>query len=103
MIHGVRNVTPEVASKLEAGLGISAENWLNMQNSFNLNKYKQAPFSETEGYNARYLEEDDYQVASCLSSPDTPYGGKRYSVFIPAKDDAIFCTIAERMGWELSV
>ncbi|MBP5390590.1 MAG: HigA family addiction module antidote protein [Bacteroidales bacterium] len=34
LIHGNRSITPEIAAKLEKGLGISASFWKNLQNKY---------------------------------------------------------------------
>ena len=91
IIHGVRNITAAIAAKLEAGLGISAKVWLNLQNDYNLNKRRlegKRTSSLVSGYGPAHI----------------PYTALRETdmvvrVAIPYEDKALLLDLAEKFGW----
>ena len=96
LIHGKRNITPAIASRLESGLGISASIWLNLQNQFNLNKEKvinyRKPFL-VDGYVAKHGS-----LAS-LREPDPIEVGTEVKIMLPESDLPLLYSLANRMGW----
>ena len=101
IIHGVRSITPAVATKLEMGFGnIPAKFWLGLQEKYNvdLHKTRLAPSSLVAGYTQRA----DVSVVA-LADPGAEYGKRlRVTVTIPAKDLELLEMLASRMGWNVS-
>ena len=82
LIHGARNFTPEIASRIESGLkGISASFWIKLQAQYNLDK-------QSGHLHTRHL------AAS---------GGKsQVTLTLPDSDRAILEILCQRMGWQLN-
>ena len=99
LIHGSRNVTPAVASKIESGLeGIPAEMWLRLQNSYKVDIQRKNVRTSmlVSGYSFRE------SPASVLAEPGAVYGERmRVSLEIPASDRDLLSAIALRLGWEM--
>ena len=100
LIHGRRNVTAAIASRLETGLGIPAPVWLNLQTRYNLSIDKTSrlkPHSLVSGYSNyshqnAFLNEpgaDEYMVAReiCLELQEADY--------------PLLLSLAKRMGWKI--
>ena len=98
IIHGVRNVTPAVAAKLEMGFGnIPASFWLRFQEKYNLDLHKTR--MKTSHLVSGYMPIQDMSVSVL---PDFATDGMiRLEVAIPAKDRELFTQLAARFGWEL--
>lgn len=100
LIHGVRNITVTLAAKLEAGLGIPASQWLNLQTNYNLDKKLMEArrlSSLVDGYN------QGPAPAVNLAQPDSPrYGStESFRLKMPSADVTWFRSMADRMGWVL--
>ena len=96
LIHGKRNITPAIASRLESGLGIPASIWLNLQNQYNLHKGQEVkrriPFI-VDGYAGMHGS-----LAS-LREP-APIGvGTEVKIILPESDLPLLFSLANRMGW----
>ena len=100
LIHGVRNITPSVATKLESGLGIPASLWMNLQSQYNLDSEKiktKGLSSLVEGYGIHtqptgFLAESGY----------TAYGKKEKLLLKVPKIDAEWLkTLGDRLGWDI--
>ena len=99
LIHGVRNITPAVAAKLEVGLkGIPAEMWLRLQDEYNtdVKRKKVNPSLLVSGYSMHEMP------AVSLAEPDTIEADTmRVKIRIPAKDRELLVSLAERCGWKI--
>ena len=99
LIHGSRNITPAVASKIETGLeGIPAEMWLRLQNSYNVDIQRKNVRTSmlVSGYSFREA------TASVLAEPEAVYGERLHvSLEIPASDRDLLSAIASRLGWKM--
>ena len=100
LIHGVRNITPAVATKLEFGLGIPASLWLNLQSKYNLDSEKikaRGLSSLVDGYDAV-----PQPVGALAESGYATYGKKQKLLLkVPKKDAEWLSTLAERLGWDI--
>ena len=101
IIHGVRNITPAVAAKLELGFGnISAEFWTRMQDKYNIDKQKKR--LNTARIVSGYTPGAQGSLAA-LAEPGAIYGDRiRISVKLPAKDQKLLELLAFRLGWEVA-
>ena len=100
LIHGVRNITPAVAAKLESGLGIPASLWMNLQSQYNLDieKIKTRGLSSlVEGYG------NHPQPTGVLADGGYVTYGKKEKLLlkVPKKDAEWLKSIAERLGWDI--
>ena len=97
LIHGVRNITPSVAAKLEIGLdNIPAEMWLRLQNSYNIDIQRKRikPSRLVSGYAMRDTPD------AALAEPEAVYGNMiRVQVTIPPEDKEVLRALASRLGW----
>lgn len=100
LIHGVRNITSGIAEKLEAGLGIPARMWLNLQNDYNLDKRKLdcvRPSSLVSGYTISPVP----MAALREPEPEYNYGSKETIILtVPSADKGMIMYLASRMGWK---
>lgn len=48
LLHGDRNISPQLALRLEQALGIPAQNWLSLQENYNLDRIRTAEL--VDGY-----------------------------------------------------
>jgi len=101
LIHGTRNVSAGIASRLEAGLGIPASLWLNLQSQYNLDKQRletRRLSAKVDGYGAKPAS------ASFLSEPKpTSFGDRNaFRITIPSSDYEFLKKLSEGMGWEIS-
>jgi addiction module HigA family antidote len=98
IIHGVRNITPAVAQKLEMALdGINAASWTKLQEQYNrdINSRKRRLPALISGY-----ENATPNVAILAQEESQPYAGHyTVTVTIPEKDKALLYQMAERLGW----
>lgn len=99
LIHGARNITPAVASKIESGLeGIPAEMWMRLQNSYNIDiqRKKVKPSLLVSGYTPR-----EAPAASLAENP-VVYGNRLHvRVSLPEKDKDLLSALASRLGWDI--
>ena len=109
LIHGKRNITPAIATRLEQALGISARLWMDLQTQYNLDKaYMDLKESEAlhtsqlvYGYDKPLPET---APAMALGEPDLfEYGSrKRVTVHLPVRDLKVLHALADRLGWMLT-
>lgn len=101
IIHGVRNITPSVAKKLEAALeGISAEFWTKFQEDYNRNTNRRR--LQLAHMVAGYGESMPVPAGVLAESNPTPYGGYYSAIVrVPEKDKALLDKLAERLGWRV--
>lgn len=101
LIHGVRNITADIAQRLERGLGIPAYIWLNLQSQYNLDKKRNETKARTKGIT--YDFSAPAMSAAVLCEPEGPaYGNSvQVSIIIPVKDREFLRELSERMGWKI--
>lgn len=102
LIHGKRNITTDLARRLEEGLGIPAYLWLGLQNQYNLHK-KDASSQMT--YSPLHEYPDLHAPAPILCEQEGPMYGSGLvtrNLQLPAKDLELLHALSERMGWHLS-
>lgn len=101
LIHGVRNITPAVAAKLEAALeGISADFWMGMQEDYNRNRQRRKLRTShlVDGYGSP-AHSPSFALAD--SAEPVPYAGKiTVSITIPEEDKNLFFMLCDRFGWK---
>jgi len=100
LIHGTRNFTPSVASKIESGLpGISADYWMRMQGSYNaeIRRRKVNPSMLVSGYT--HKKETPFQVLGDSAEPHDCLLHMKLSV--PVDDKELLSQLAVRFGWIL--
>lgn len=102
LIHGKRNVTAAIATRLETGLGIPASVWLNIQNRYNLsirNASRVRPRSLVKGY-SNYSGHN-----SLLNEPKSDNDGTITDIClkITVADYPLLLSLAKRMGWEIKL
>ena len=97
LIHGARNFTRAVATKVADGLpGISADYWMRMQESYNADVRRRRihPSSLVSGYQRQETP------VPALADPTVPYGGRLHvQLTIPAEDSVLLNQLAARFGW----
>ena len=102
LIHGRRNITSAIASRLQEALGIPASVWINLQNRYNLDKARQ-----TEGKNSRfvagYLSLHQDEPSRVFAEPEASEHESRKTVTlsIHKKDLPLLTALAARLGWLL--
>lgn len=98
LIHGTRNFTADLASKVESALeGIPAGFWLNLQAQYTMDKNRQ------ERRYSSYV--DGYKTSprtTAVLNDSGAEGTRRFSLSIPETDASLLSLFAERMGWEIS-
>ncbi|MBR5042138.1 MAG: HigA family addiction module antidote protein [Bacteroidales bacterium] len=103
LIHGKRNFTPPVASKIASGLNeIPAEIWMKLQKRYNIDIQRKSAHTSklVFGYNQM---NNDIQPA-CLAEPQSPFGGKlQLTLTIRKSDKALLESLAARMGWDVKL
>ena len=100
LIHGNRNITTSIASRLEAVLAIPASIWLNLQNRYDLSKNQEKsirqPFT-VDGYSPM-----TGAIASLGEPLQERYGAtKEIRLMLPDSDLPLLHSLADRMGWEI--
>lgn len=108
IIHGARNITPAIATRLEKALGTSAAFWMNLQTRYNLDKayldYKESKTPHTShlvyGYDKPL---PDTVPAMVLGEPEpVEYGSrKKVTIHLPGRDMKVLQALADRLGWML--
>ena len=103
LIHGMRNITPALAAKLEKGLpGITASFWLGLQSQYNLDvsKKKLKTSATVTGYKTRA----GASMAPALAEPEAAYGERcQLTMSIPQKDLNLLKGLAQRLSWKIDV
>ena len=104
LIHGVRNITADIAQRLERALGIPAYIWMNLQSQYQLEKRKQAkPGDDAKG---SYVYTEPLAPSLMLGERKAhPYGSSSVSMTIrlPKEDVMLLSLLSERMGWNLKM
>lgn len=108
LIHGKRNITPAIATRLEQALGIPARFWMDLQTQYNLDKayldYKESKTPHTShlvyGYDKPL---PDTVPAMALGEPEpVEYGSRRkVTIHLPGRDMKVLQALADRLGWML--
>ena len=101
LIHGHRNITPEIATRLERALGIQATVWLNLQNLYDLESLQSDDRPASRPYPIR-----TYPYAGTLvlrdENVDVPAPQiVTHRVTLPAEDAEILFKLASRLRWIL--
>ena len=98
LIHGTRNFTLAVATKIASGLeGIPAELWMKLQKGYNADVLrKRANTSKlVSGYAAPTLQ------PVYLAEPESPGGGHlQVTLSIPESDKILLESLVTRLGWK---
>lgn len=101
LIHGMRNITPALAAKLEKGLpGITASFWLGMQAQYNLDlsRKKLNTSAVVTGYGAH----GETNMAPALADPGAIYGEKcQITLSIPQKDINLLKDLTQKFNWDI--
>ena len=101
LIHGMRNITPALAAKLEKGLpGITASFWLGLQAQYNLDVSRKKLKTSTvvAGYGAR----SETTMAPALADPGAINGEMcQITVSIPKKDLNLLKDLVQKFNWEI--
>ena len=99
LIHGTRNFTRAVATKIASGLeGIPAELWMKLQEGYNTDVLRKRANTSmlVTGYSAPPLQ------PAYLADPNVPsYGSIQVTLSIPESDKALLESLASRLGWRL--
>ena len=104
LIHGVRNITADIAQRLEKALDIPAYIWMNLQSQYQLEKARLAKKEESAKGSYVYPTEP-LAPSLVLGERKTPaYGSSSISVTVrlPKDDIMILSLLSERMGWVLN-
>ena len=104
LIHGVRNITADIAQRLEKALDIPAYIWMNLQSQYQLEKARLAKKEESAKVSYVYPTEP-LAPSLVLGERKTPaYGSSSISVTVrlPKDDIMILSLLSERMGWVLN-
>ena len=102
LIHGNRNITAEIASRLERALDIPATVWLNLQNLYDLERLSPERQPATRPYP---LRTPSFAGAMMLRD-ETAIAAERpvattLSVTLPPADADILYTLASRLNWKV--
>ena len=99
LIHGTRNFTPAVATKIASGLdGIPAELWMKLQEHYNADVLRKRANTSmlVAGYAAPTLQ------PAYLAEPESPEDGfLQVTLSIPESDKALLESLSSRLGWRL--
>ena len=100
LIHGKRNITPAIASRLQEALAIPASVWLNLQNRYDVDKIRLSQ-KESAPLLPGYLSFPQNEESRLLAeSEGANYGDrKRITLLLGGKDIALLTALAARMGW----
>ena len=100
LIHGTRNFTLAVATKIASGLeGIPAEVWMKLQEGYNADVLRKRANTSmlVAGYAAPTLQ------PAYLAEPDSPSEDHfQVTLSIPKSDKALLDTLVTRLGWRIS-
>ena len=77
LLHGARNISPQLANRIESVLGIPANVWLNLQNNYNLDIIRTSDL--VEGYSVTQ-------------------NSRAYALAQPSNEDTILWNTAYRSG-----
>ena len=101
LIHGTRNFTLAVATKIASGLeGIPAELWMKLQEHYNADVLRKRANTSmlVAGYAAPTLQ------PAYLAEPESPEdedGFIQVTLSIPESDKALLESLSSRLGWRL--
>ena len=102
LIHGNRNITTEIASRLERALDIPATVWLNLQNLYDLERLSPERQPVARPYPIRkpsfagaVMLRDETSTSAEESVTTT------FSVTLPSADTDILYTLASRLKWKV--
>lgn len=100
LIHGVRNFTPEIATKIESGLPeIPASFWMKLQAQYNLDKARKMPPSRyVDGYFPRTSQQP--MMLRDIASEKGYNNKTQVTLSIPPSDWEILRLLCLRFGWE---
>ena len=100
LIHGVRNFTPEIATKIESGLPeIPAAFWMKLQAQYNLDRSRNSRGSRyVEGYLPKASQRP--MVLRDIASEKGYRGSVRLTLTIPEADLDLSETLFHRLGWK---
>ena len=98
LIHGTRNFTLAVATKIASGLeGIPAELWMKLQEGYNTDVLRKRANTSmlVAGYAAPTLQ------PAYLAEPNSPRDGHiQVTLSIPESDKALLDSLVTRLGWK---
>ncbi|MBR5925172.1 MAG: HigA family addiction module antidote protein [Bacteroidales bacterium] len=100
LIHGVRNFTPEIATKIESGLPeIPASFWMKLQAQYNLDKARKMPTSRyVDGYFPKTSQQP--MMLRDIASEKGYNNKTQVTLSIPPSDWEILRLLCLRFGWE---
>ena len=101
LIHGARNFTPEISSKIESGLkGIPASFWIKLQAQYNL--YKQSGHISTRHLVDGYFPQPSHQHLSLRDEGvfEGSNGMSQVTLTLPDSDLTILDLLCRRLGWQ---
>ena len=102
LIHGVRNFTPEIATKIESGLPeIPAAFWMKLQAQYNLDKARKIPTSHyVDGYFSK--SSANPMMLRDIASEKGYNTKMQVTLSIQPADWEILRLLCLRFGWEWS-
>ena len=105
IIHGTRNITPAVASRLEKGLdGISAEFWLRGQERYNLAYHRKIVGGGLPSLVSGYHSVLPATTAASLAQPSPDDDNHLTAVVtLSLTDSLLFQKLADRLGWKYTL
>lgn len=99
LIHGTRNFTEAVATKIAAGLeGIPAEMWIKLQERYNADVLRKKVNTSrlVSGYDSTQMLQPAF-----LADPDVPCEGYiQVTLRIPVSDKPLLDLLVNRFGWK---
>ncbi len=101
IIHGTRNISAEMALRLEKALEIPATVWLTLQNNYDLEMLSPERRQPARPYPLR----SRISLEPMLLRDENGYGDRRatvtHSVILPIEDTVLLEELASRLNWEL--
>lgn len=100
LIHGVRNFTPEIATKIESGLPeIPAAFWMKLQAQYNLDRSRNSRGSRyVDGYFPKTSQQP--MMLRDIASEKGYNNKTQVTLSIPPSDWEILRLLCLRFGWE---
>lgn len=98
LIHGTRNFTADIASKVESALeGIPATFWMRLQSQYILdkNKLERRYSSHVDGYKNTPRPSAVLNDSGCERT-------RHFSLYVPETDANLLHLFADRMGWDIN-
>ena len=97
LIHGTKNITTEIALKIESGLdGISAAFWLRLQEQYNLDRQRSQRGFRTRHLVAGYQAEPN--PVPVLADSGIP---TQVIITLPTPDLDLLVRLSGRFGWQI--